>query len=379
MIQTTARNASLEDIVGILRTQHAHKVDVVSSPNHLFSEQGRIQISGVTEPILTDSGVIDPNGSYLPTLVADEGIASKLGIPSPFLKELRATGRWDLYDNLVNGFLYGNPEVPADPYGKNLFLRGFAGQDHEDGVLRAVLSNSYKPMDNLDGLMATLEGIQAAGVDAQVTSADITDRRMVVRFQSEEVKAYAPTLLKGYRSPFNGQSGSDNPTVFAGFVVTNSETGSGAYSIVPRLVVQVCSNGMTIEKDAMRKVHLGAKMDTGTVNWSSETVEKNLALVKAQTADAVRTFLDVDYVTRTIDALENRADQPLDTAEEVKVLTKPLGYTKDQQDGILAQFIKGGQMTRGGVVNAITAYAQTVEDGDDAYWIESQATRVLIG
>ena len=55
--------------------------------------------------------------------------------------------------------------------------------------------------------------------------------------------------------------------VFAGFVITNSETGCGAFSLTPRLVVQVCRNGMTITRDAMRVVHLGERLDQGVVTW----------------------------------------------------------------------------------------------------------------
>jgi hypothetical protein len=46
--------------------------------------------------------------------------------------------------------------------------------------------------------------------------------------------------------------------VFAGFVISNSETGCGAFTLTPRLIVQVCRNGMTIIKDAIRAVHLGS-------------------------------------------------------------------------------------------------------------------------
>ena len=60
----------------------------------------------------------------------------------------------------------------------------------------------------------------------------------------------APALLAGYRTPFTGAAGADNPVVFAGFVITNSETGCGAFTLTPRLVVQVCRNGMTITRDA---------------------------------------------------------------------------------------------------------------------------------
>ena len=56
---------------------------------------------------------------------------------------------------------------------------------------------------------------------------------MYVRVVCEQVRVLAPALLAGYRSPFTGAAGADNPVVFAGFVITNSETGCGAFSLVP--------------------------------------------------------------------------------------------------------------------------------------------------
>ena len=44
------------------------------------------------------------------------------------------------------------------------------------------------------------------------------------------------------------------PIVFAGFVISNSETGGGAFSVTPRLVVKVCNNGLTITADALRAI-----------------------------------------------------------------------------------------------------------------------------
>ena len=80
--------------------------------------------------------------------------------------------------------------------------------------------------------------------------------------------------------------------VFSGFMLTNSETGCGAFSLVPRLVAQVCDNGMTITRDAMRAVHLGERLDEGVVTWSGNTLDKTLALITAKTTDAVAAFLD---------------------------------------------------------------------------------------
>lgn len=84
---------------------------------------------------------------------------------------------------------------------------------------------------------------------------------MYVQIASQSVAARADTLLNGYISPFTGAR-TDNPTVFAGFVLANSETGHGSFSITPRLVAQVCSNGYTITRDAMRALMGHASLDT---------------------------------------------------------------------------------------------------------------------
>lgn len=395
----TTRNADLTDLMGLLREQHTRKVDVVTPATAVRSVEGVLQVRG-TEAILTDDGVTTADGLYTPTAVCDEGLADKLGVPVTYLKRLREE-RPDLYDANVNGWLHGRREkrrsfvasgsdtegttygsellreaVPADP--RRFLLRAFRGDDGGTGIARAFLSDRFAMVDHIDVLMASLDGIRDAGVDVNIDGGDLTERRMVVRVTCPEVSALAPTLLAGYRSPFTGQSGSDNPTVWAGFQISNSEVGGGAFSITPRLVVQVCNNGMTMTKDALSKVHLGGRLEAGTVRWAADTQRKSLELVQAQTRDAVTTFLSPEYLTGAVARLEERAGEEVDTHDEVKALTKTLRYTDAETEGILAHFTRGGQMTRGGVVNAVTAYAQTVTDGDQAYGLEARATALLV-
>ena len=66
-----------------------------------------------------------------------------------------------------------------------------------------------------------------------------------------------PGVAVGLPVAVHRAAGADSPVVFAGFVVTNSETGCGACIVPLRLVAQVCANGMTFTRDAMRAVHLG--------------------------------------------------------------------------------------------------------------------------
>jgi hypothetical protein len=391
-MNTTTRHATLADLLSMLQEQHARKLDVVAPATALSSRDGIITVRGAITD-LDETGVTSRDGSYVPTAVFDEGLADKLGVPVGYLKRLREE-RPDLYDANVNGWLHGQkakyaagamllPEaerfplraaVPADP--RSFLVRTFTGDDGP-GIGRALLSDRYATVDHLDVLMSCLDGVRAAGVSAEVKSGDLTDRRMVVRVSCPEVATAAPRLLAGYRSPFTGASGDDNPLVFAGFRLTNSETGGGAFTITPEITVQVCDNGMTLTKDAMRTVHLGGKLETGVVRWAEDTQQKALELVQAKTRDAVTTFLNADYLTATVARLEARAEEPVASVDAVRDLTKPLGYTQDQIDGILGYFVQGGQMTRGGVVNAITAYSQTLTDGDAAHDLDARATAVL--
>jgi hypothetical protein len=388
-METTTRNAQLSDLLTMLTEQHTRKLDVVAPATALSTRDGVLQVKGAEQEISLD-GVTTTDGSYVPTAVFDEGLADKLGVPVGYLKRLREE-RPDLYDANVNGWLHGRKglirygaggevrevrrePVPADA--RSFLVRTFRGDDGP-GIARALLSDRYATVDHVDVLMSCLDGVRAAGVSAQVKSGDLTDRRMVVRVACPEVAAEAPRLLAGYRSPFTGASGDDNPLVFAGFRLTNSETGGGAFTITPEITIQVCDNGMTITKDAMRTVHLGGKLEAGVVRWAEDTQQKALELVQAKTRDAVAAFLNRDYLTATVARLEARAEEPVASVDAVRDLTKPLGYTQDQIDGILGYFVKGGQMSRGGVVNAITAYSQTLTDGDAAHDLDARATSLL--
>jgi hypothetical protein len=383
---TSARSANLQDLHDLLINQHGRKLDIVAPAHKLQFRDANLVLTGV-DPVMDARGVTIADGTYRPTSVFDEGIADKLSIPLAYVRRLRAE-RPDLYDANANGWLRGKyrrsgpgePLVPVYPGDKrNFLLRTFTGDDAQGGVARAILSDRFAVMDNLDALTAALDGISQAGVRVEIDGCDLTDRRMYVRVKAPTVQAYARDLLKGYRSPFTGETGEQNPTVFAGFVVSNSETGDGAFSIAPRLIVQVCSNGMTIQKDAMKAVHLGAKMDEGAIRWSRDTVEKNLAVVTARARDAVATFLDVDYMQKVIRDMSAKAGKEIEgnVQEHITVVTKKLGFDQEQQDAVFAMFIKGAQLTSGGVMQAVTAAAQEVTDADKAFEMEAKAFLAL--
>ena len=168
------------------------------------------------------------------------------------------------------------------------------------------------------------------------------------------------------------------PIVFAGFRIRNCEVGGGAFSLEPRLVVQVCRNGLTLNQDVLREVHLGGRLEPGLVNWSAATQRAARELVMSKTRDAVRTFLDLDYLRTKLEKIEAAASTPVeDPVKTVALVGKTCGFTDAEIDGVLGFFTRGGQMTAGGVTNAITAFSQTVADADRATELDAQALRAM--
>src|SRR5689334_15033545 len=166
----TMRNATLADLAALLRDQQARNVDVVAHAHAIHADAGRLVIEG-TEPLLSAEGVTLTRGAYTPTEVCDQGLADKLGIPSTYLRRLR-TEHLDLYDANVNGWL-----ARTD---KRYLVRGLRA-DSGGGIARAFLSDAYRIVDNLDVLMAALDGIRQAGAPVTIDGCNLTERRMYVR------------------------------------------------------------------------------------------------------------------------------------------------------------------------------------------------------
>jgi len=381
-MQTTTRNANLQDMVKLLQEQQARKLDIVLPATQIHSRGGKVYLNGV-DGVGADGELIEADGFYLPTEVFDAGVSAKLNISRAYIRRLRAEAP-DLYDSNVNGWLQGHKRVrngtltvTREADARRFMLRLFRGEDG-DGVARALLSDRYKSVENLDVLMAALDGITASGVKADVVGADLSDSRMYVRVAAPEIQLLAPELLKNYRSPFTGARGVENPVVFSGFQISNSEVGGGAFSITPRLVIQVCGNGLTIGRDAFRAVHLGGKLEEGVIDWSADTQKKSLELITAKTRDAVKTFLDIEYMRKIIAETEAKAGKKIDEpVETIEIVGKKLAYDQETQKGILAHFIDGGDRTAGGLMQAITSYSQLVPDADKAADLEESAFRAL--
>jgi len=234
----TVRNANYQDLLAMLQEQQARTIDVVVNVNQIRFADGMLHVFDV-DPEPDEDGVTDANGTYWPTQVFDDQLADRLGITTAYLRRLRhgvadrrgkatAVPRLDLWDANVNGLLHGRKRkvsyqafrepgqsdppitvlreaVPPDP---RLFFLRLLWSDDEIGIARAILSDRFARMDNVDGLTAMLAGIRDAGIDPQTLRiyGDLSETRMFVHVAAPQILAAAPGLLDGYRSQFDNES-----------------------------------------------------------------------------------------------------------------------------------------------------------------------------
>jgi hypothetical protein len=359
----TARNADLPGLIELLEDQYTRQRDMIVTARQISVEGTQLLVEGQGRVDLSMDGVTTLPGVYTPTEICDRGLSDKFDIPFKYLRRIRAEMP-GLYDATLNTHLAGDS--------RNFMIRTLANADG-NGLARAFLSDKYKIIDNLDVLYAALDGLREAGVPVEIDACDLTERRMYIRVRCDGVKVLAPALLANYRSPFNGRTGAECPVVRAGFVIANSELGTGALTITPEITVEICGNGLQITRDIVRKIHSGVQQGEGVIDWSPETQKRELALLTSMTTDAVKAFLSPEYATRVIREIEIEAGRPVtDAAATVEIVGKQLRFSEERRATILNHFIKGGDTTAGGILHAVTSVARTLPNADDAYAMQAK-------
>jgi len=372
----TLRRGDLAQLANLVESHRLRTVDLGATGRNLYIAGGNLIVQGV-EPhtTITADGVTttDVNGTYAFGERGIESLAARINVPGGWLAEQRRNHP-DLFDTVVGyalrGEMNGEPSPYTAPDGRMHTIRlltadpGEAGNE-VDGMVRAVLGGSYLAIDNIDILESIMNGMADAGVRPGTfkVEADLTESRMVVKVWMPELYALAPVVFRNYRSPYSGQGVEEMPKVFAGMVFSNSEVGQGAWSVVPRIVFEACSNGTNIAKDALKKKHVGERLDDdGVIKWSAATQRANLELIKAKTADAVRTFCDVDYVKAKLTEMARDADVEIKDEPDAAI-AKVTRHTATTQarSAVLDAYLTSQDFTAGGVMQAFTAAAQRVD------------------
>lgn len=155
---------------------------------------------------------------------AHNQLGAHLGIPAKYYDKMRESAPALLEAN-VNYWLRSNDD--------RRMVRTL------DGEVRAVLSDKYRPLDNLDLLETVLPVLGQQ--EMEVISSEVTEKRLYLKVLTPKVTF---EIKKG-------------DVVQAGLVISNSEVGAGSLSVEPLLYRLVCTNGMIANDSKMRKYHVG--------------------------------------------------------------------------------------------------------------------------
>jgi hypothetical protein len=385
--QDTYSGDDIPTLVGVLRDNFAVRADHnIPTRNIRMSADGNFEIAGVDfldiPAKITEDGVAggfryDPSGLYKPTSLVDQHIATLTEIPVRYVRKMREQDV-ELLSINVNRW---TARFDAD---HRRLLRTIVGRvpgsDNVTGVLRAILSDRFGlGMDYLDVVMSLLEGMNEAGYTPEnIRALNLTPNRLYIDLEVPEIAVPARSLMEGYVSPFTGQTAAELPMVHAGIRITDSEIGQGKLRTQGYAIFEVCSNGALMTEDRFERVHLGGVLSEGTVNWSSDTRKSADELIRKQMRDAVKFFMNEEYLNSVVDRLEKDAGVEVTKPETViETVAKEQAYTVEEQDNILSKFMMSKQFTSGGVYNAITAAAQDIKDFDRRHEFEASAPQAM--
>lgn len=302
----------------------------------------------VTEAILKDL-----KNELVVRDLAHNQVATHLGIPKLFYDRLR-TNHPELLDINVNRLFRAEPA--------RRMVRTV------DGQVRAFLSDRYRRLDYID-LMEAIMPVLSEMPDVEFPSVEITDSRLYI-------KAVTPRLQGEVKL---------GDIVQAGVVISDSEVGLGAISAAPMIYRLSCKNGM-ISEMALRRYHVGRKANGGNGNgdepyevFSDETMQADDKAFWLKTRDIVRASVTETVFNRLLgDLREAAGSDPISAVEPGLVeLSKRFNLNDDERGGVLNFLISGGDLSKYGVLNAVTSLSQIVDDYDRATELESIGGAIL--
>jgi len=235
-----------------------------------------------------------------------------------------------------------------------------------DNNARAFLSDRYRPLDNYDLSQATLP-VLMEHPEIRIESTEFTDRRFYL-------KAVFPRIQTEVNR---------GDVVQIGIVISNSEVGAGALSILPLIYRLLCKNGMIGTEYGTRKYHVGKRAEETEAAYelySDKTKALDDRAFFAKVQDTVRGVLTHEVLERLAVKLREATEQKIESKDlpaVVEIARSKFGYTESTAQGILTHLIQGGDLTRYGLMNAITRQSQDETDYETATRMEQDGSRVI--
>lgn len=219
----------------------SNKIDLVVPAKSISIKDGLIHLSNIHEfNTLFDDNEVQ-NISLVPSKLCLDQLADKLTIGRTFQRKL-VVENMPLFEHIVNELLKNTPSK------KFLFRISKEGDIYN---CRALLSNSFKVIDNLAVLQIILDAIEKTNIKAVVQSHSIHNKKFVVKFL--------------FDSPNNEYQ--------CGLSVANSEVGFGKFSVASFIEKD---NICFIDSTKFERTHLGSRLKYGKHMQQSLSGNANL-------------------------------------------------------------------------------------------------------
>lgn len=280
----------------------------------------------------------------------------KLGIPARYGQRMRDQSQSLLATN-INTWLQHSSNADM-----RLLIRML------DGKVRAVLSPGYKMLDSYDAAFRLLKkGKDIGAVVQEMTLSDSHfSMTMLQHDWAERVDAADEVLRPGHQvANFDRRMGEQEieDWILPGLKFSNSETGSGALKVEQYFWRRRCANGL-IGSETMRRVHLGSQLPEGII--TPEVRKAEAALVWTEVDAMVEAAFDRDKFIAEVKKMRGLTQEKLDDpVGAVEVFVKDNEMSPEDRQAILNELISGGDNTKWGLLNAVTAHARKVGDAGD--------------
>jgi len=276
--------------------------------------------------------------------IAHQQIATRLQIPYRYYQKMQAEYP-ALLDENINSWFSKAPE--------KRMVRVL------DGRVRAFLSDRYRRLDNLELCAAVLPIIREMK-GAEIESCEVTDAHLYLKVINKKLKAEV----------------SLNDVVQAGFCISNSEVGLGSLKVEPLVYRLVCKNGMIVRDFTQKRFHIGKQVYGGEDDayelYSDATLQQDDKAFFMKVQDTVRCAVDEAKFQLTVDKLREAKRIPLehDPVQAVEELADKFMLTQAERGDVLRQLFMGGDSSRYGIIQAVTAASQICTDYERATDLE---------
>lgn len=339
------------------RTWNPARIKQIAQTVKEISETSRDFIAprSAMDVVNTSEGVaisLDLGGEtslYTPSNHAIRQLASSLKMSGHYVSRLRkenGQGYRDLLAHNLSTLL----QLEED---RSHMVRTYGGK------ARAVLSDSYRAVDNWDVLKATLQAVSQAG--GEVWNLRHDDDGGTFR-----VQAWNPAVreaLKMDRAHDIFRPGADDGDAFLYPMISvgNSELGTGSTFGSVGFLDGICSNTCVWSRE-VAKVHLGRKKDAGEYLASDETRRLESQMIVSQIRDLITTAFSPEAFRAFVDKVERSMglEVPKETkvAKLIEATSKLHGLSDDLAENLLESFLQRGDRSAYGLASAVNSLAR---------------------